>query len=388
MWISLIHSAAAAASAHKLRLMSPIVEPLIVNPHTTIATPQPNLALQTAQDTDGVMRLAAACASTGTQEQPARFSRQTHAARRAAAATDTAGVCEGMPSARNSGRDRPVRRQLHAQTTAPGFGQCVRGKYCVATRCTPARDCSRPKPNCPTSGLLPQGLRRTRTRRVRQRERQLRLPEGMRGAACETSTMPRPCPSGLVSRDSSHPYSVIMLDASGSSENGIANQSSSSSSSSSSATTNRTRFATCSNRADVTMRQVAACATSGGKAWRVSGPARTPLEWVGLVVTILFVLALIALMTMLFYCSYVRGVKPSDAMRGRWNVRTEEGWKPAEAVGGLPGARTSVMASGCLKRDGNAQGPLARTCKHREASAKYRVLIRFLAHVTYAGKSL
>ena len=339
MWISLIHSAAAAASAHKLRLMSPIVEPLIVNPHTTIATPQPKSCIANCSghgrcDEIGSCVCFDGYTGTACEIQPPDACSEK-------GSCNGHGWCmRGKCLCEEFWRGPACETPAACPNDCSGFGQCVRGKYC---RCDPMHtgaDCSRPKPNCPTSGLLLRACGGLEHGVCDSESGSCVCRKEWRGAACETSTMPRPCPSGLVSRDSSHPYSVIMLDASGSSENGIANQSSSSSSSSS-ATTNRTRFATCSNRGRCdheTGRCVCDQQWEGMACERPLG-ARTPLEWVGLVVTILFVLALIALMTMLFYCSYVRGVKPSDAMRGRWNVRTEEGWKPAEAVGGLPGAR-------------------------------------------------
>ena len=66
---------------------------------------------------------------------------------------------------------------------------------------------------------------------------------------------------------------------------------------------------------------------------------RTPLEWLGLSLFVVATLSLIAFGAMLLWCFYMRGVRPSDAVRGRWHVRKEEGWRPAEAAGALPGAR-------------------------------------------------
>ena len=83
----------------------------------------------------------------------------------------------------------------------------------------------------------------------------------------------------------------------------------------------------------------------------------------------LIVAACLGLTAVLLWCFRVRGVRPRDVIKGHWHVRKEEGWRPGEAEGQMPGARFERFGEAMWTSEdpggvGTTEGAAKRAARH------------------------
>ena len=227
-----------------------------------------------------------------------------------------------------------------------GFGECMRSGKCRCDSLHTGADCSKPRPNCPGWPTACSGLEHGV---CDSESATCACRPAWRGAACEISTAPRPCPRGRAVAVSV--TSSILILANASEEDledggdGDGDGDDGGDGGDGGEARNRT-VTTCSGRGQCDHEYGWCVCDLDELGWQYEGRAcerragqRTLLEWLTLVMAVLILLSACAVVATVAALWYLRGVRPVDALRGRWHVRKEEGWRPAEAAGALPGAR-------------------------------------------------